>query len=211
MRPKPFTSGPGKHSRPPGTVDCQTVASDERQLVRRCLAGDAQAIRSLVEFYQGLIFGLCYRMTRHRQDAEDVTQEVLLRAIKSLKSWDEQRPLRPWILTIAANRCRTYLLQQSKRPRAAEYLTDLPDSRKPERDRDLADELQLALGCLRPDYRMVVVMYHEQELPYEEISAAIGRPIGTVKTWLHRARAEMARLLARRAAVAQAAHLPTNT
>jgi RNA polymerase sigma-70 factor (ECF subfamily) len=173
------------------------------------LAGDAQAIRSLVEFYQGLIFGLCNRMTRHRQDAEDVTQEVLLRAIKSLRSWDSQRPLRPWILAIAANRCRTYLLQQSKRPRATDYLTDLPDLRKPDRDQDLADELQLALGDLRPDYRMVVIMYHEQELPYEEISAAIGRPIGTVKTWLHRARAEMARHLARRANVEQAGSLPT--
>jgi RNA polymerase sigma-70 factor (ECF subfamily) len=208
MRPKPFSTSSGKPLRRPGTIDCPSVASDDRTLVKRCLASDVQAIRSFVELYQGLIYGLCYRMTRHRQDAEDVTQEVLLRAIRSLKSWDPQRPLRPWILAIAANRCRTYLLQQSKRPRSTGYLTDLPDLREAEHDRDLADELQLALGNLRPDYRMVVIMFHEQELPYEEISVAIGRPIGTVKTWLHRARAEMARSLARRAIVEHAASLP---
>jgi RNA polymerase sigma-70 factor (ECF subfamily) len=91
----------------------------------------------------------------------------------------------------------------AKRPRAIEYIVDLADPRKPGHDRELADELEVALNDLRPDYRLVVVMYHEQELPYEEISVAIGRPIGTVKTWLHRARAEMARRLARRATVGQ--------
>jgi RNA polymerase sigma-70 factor (ECF subfamily) len=198
MRPKPFTSAPGILLQRPCTAAVQRGVSEERGLVRQCLAGDPQAVRRLVETFQGLVFGLCYRMTRHREDAEDITQEVLLRAIRSLKSWDERRPLRPWILAIAANRCRTYLLQQSQRPRATEYLTDVADSRRPDHDRELADELELAMEDLRPDYRLVVIMYHDQELPYAEISAAIGRPIGTVKTWLHRARAEMARRLARR-------------
>jgi RNA polymerase sigma-70 factor (ECF subfamily) len=80
-----------------------------------------------------------------------------------------------------------------------EHVADVPDDRRPEHDHDLAAELELALAALRPEYRMVVVMYHEQELPYEEISEAIGRPVGTVKTWLHRARAEMACRLARQA------------
>jgi RNA polymerase sigma-70 factor (ECF subfamily) len=177
------------------------LASDDRNLVRRCLAGDAQAIRALVEAYQGLVFGLCYRMTRHREDAEDVAQDVLLRMVRSLRSWDQQRPLRPWVLAIAANRCRTYLVKQSRQPHTTEHCGEMPDLRPPDHDRELADELRLAMDALRPEYRMVVVMFHEQELPYEEISAAIGRPIGTIKTWLHRARSAMARQLARRASM----------
>jgi RNA polymerase sigma-70 factor (ECF subfamily) len=175
------------------------VASDDRKLVRRCLAGDAEAIRALVETYQGIVFGLCYRMVRHRQDAEDVTQEVLVRVLRSLKSWDRKRSLRPWILAIATNRCRTHLAKQMRRPLLTEHLAEVPDERRPDNDPELAAELELALQALRPDYRLVIVMYHEQGLPYEEISAAIGRPIGTVKIWLHRARAEMARRLARQA------------
>jgi len=175
------------------------VATEDRKLVKRCLAGDGEAVRILVETYQGLVYGLCYRMVQHRQDAEDITQEVLLRAVRSLKSWDPKRPLRPWILAITANRCRTHLAQQARRPVPTEYTADVPDERRPEHDRELAAELELALAALRPEYRLVVVMYHEQELPYEEISEAISRPIGTVKTWLHRARAEMARRLARQA------------
>jgi RNA polymerase sigma-70 factor (ECF subfamily) len=181
----------------------------ERKLVDQCLAADPAAIRTFVESFQAGVYGLCYRMTRHHEDAEDVTQEVMLRAIRSLGSWDRQRPLRPWILAIAANRCRTYLVQQSKRPRATDDLAEVPDSRRPERDSELADELDLALNELRPEYRMVMVMYHEQDLPYEEISEVIGRPIGTVRTWLHRARAELARWLAKRAAFGDVAgHRP---
>ena len=162
-------------------------------------AGDAEAIRALVESYQTPVFGLCVRMVRHRQDAEDITQEVMLRVIRSLKGWDPKRLLRPWILAIAANRCRTYLVKQSRLPLPTEHLAEVPDERKPEHDRDLAAELDLALSALRPEYRLVIVMYHEQEMPYEEISEAIGRPVGTVKSWLHRARADMARRLARQA------------
>jgi RNA polymerase sigma-70 factor (ECF subfamily) len=175
------------------------VLADERKLVKRCLGGDGDAVRALVETFQGVVFGFCYRLVRHRQDAEDITQEVLVRAIRHLRRWDAQRPLRPWILAIAANRCRTHLAKQARRPLLTEHVANIPDERKPEHDRDLAGELELALSALRPEYRMVVTLFHEQELPYEEISEAIGRPIGTVKTWLHRARAELARRLARRA------------
>jgi RNA polymerase sigma-70 factor (ECF subfamily) len=86
-----------------------------------------------------------------------------------------------------------------RRPIPTEHLAEVPDERRPEHDRELAAELELALAALRPEYRMVVAMYHEQGLPYDEISEAICRPIGTVKIWLHRARAEMARRLARQA------------
>jgi RNA polymerase sigma-70 factor (ECF subfamily) len=81
----------------------------------------------------------------------------------------------------------------------SETIADQVDTRPGLADPDdLATELGHALDRLRPDYRLVFALYHEQGLPYEEISAAIGRPVGTVKTWLHRARSEMAEYLSRK-------------
>ena len=174
------------------------MVGDDRKLVSRCLAGDSEALRTLVETYQGPVYGLCYRMVRHREDAEDITQEVMVRAIRHLRHWDRRRPLRPWILAIAANRCRTHLTKQSRQPIPMDHLAQVPDERRPDHDQDLAAELELAMAALRPEYRLVMVLFHEQELPYEQISEVIGRPVGTVKTWLHRARAELARGLAKR-------------
>ena len=62
----------------------------------------------------------------------------------------------------------------------------------------MAGEIERALEELRPDYRLVFVLFHEQNLSYEEIARAVTRPVGTVKTWLHRARAELAESLSRR-------------
>jgi len=137
-------------------------------------------------------------MLRHRQDAEDVAQETFLRALGSLRHWDAERPLAPWLLAIAANRCRTTLAQRSRRPTLAEYTQEVADRRPPASSQDLEGELERALGLLRDEYRMVFVLFHEQGLPYDEISRVLDRPVGTIKTWLHRARAEMIRHLARR-------------
>ena len=77
---------------------------------RALRAGDPQALRLLIEQYQGVVFGLCYRMMNHRQDAEDVVQETFVRALKAIAGFDTARPIRPWLLEIAANRCRTALV-----------------------------------------------------------------------------------------------------
>jgi RNA polymerase sigma-70 factor (ECF subfamily) len=172
---------------------------DDRALVEALQAGDPQAPGVLIERFQGVVFGLCYRMLGHRQDAEDVAQESFLRALRGITGFDVERPIRPWLLGIAANRCRTALGRRSRRPPLAETADDQIDHRPGLADPDdLAGELERALGRLRPEYRLVFSLYHEQNLSYEEISLSIGRPIGTVKTWLHRARAELAEYLSRR-------------
>src|SRR5687767_9463873 len=104
--------------------------SDDALLVRRCLRGDAQAIQALVERYQSDVFGLCVRLLHHRQDAEDVTQEVFLRVFRSLGRWDSSRPLKPWITGITVNRCRTWIGHRARRPALAEYLQDTAPARQ---------------------------------------------------------------------------------
>jgi len=100
------------------------VSADEATLVRRCLKGNAEAVQELVERFQTEVYGLCCRLLNHRHDAEDVAQEVFLRVFRSLKGWDPARPLKPWIMGIAVNRCRTWLAQRARRPELVDYLQD---------------------------------------------------------------------------------------
>jgi RNA polymerase sigma-70 factor (ECF subfamily) len=174
---------------------------DDRALVDALRSGDPQAARLLIERFQGVVFGLCFRMMNHQQDAEDVTQETFVRALRFMARFDASRPIRPWLLEIAANRCRTALARRSRRPilAPADSIGDRADSRSSVADPDdLAGELELALSCLRPEYRLVFVLFHEQNLMYDEIAQVISRPVGTVKTWLHRARGQLAESLSRR-------------
>jgi RNA polymerase sigma factor (sigma-70 family) len=167
------------------------VSTEEVTLVRRCLRRDAKAIRSLVDRFHAEVYGLCVRLLNHRHDAEDVTQEVFLRVFRSLKRWDNARPLRPWVMGIAVNRCRTWLTQRNRRPELVAYLHETVASPVPDDSAELLVEIQSAVDLLRLEYRTVFVMFHEQGHPYEEIALALERPVGTVKTWLHRARLEI--------------------
>ncbi len=160
-------------------------------LVRRCLTGDAAAARELVERFQSDVIGLCTRLLGHRHDAEDVAQEVFLRIFRSLKRWDASRPLKPWIFGITVNRCRTAIGKRAKAPELADYLHETPDHRPSDDSIEMAREIRAAVDALRPDYRDVFVLFHERGQAYEEIAEAIERPVGTVKTWLHRARVDV--------------------
>jgi RNA polymerase sigma factor (sigma-70 family) len=182
------------------------VLVDDATLVRRCLRNDPAAIRVLVEKFQGIVFGLCVRLLRHRHDAEDVTQEVFLRVFRSLRRWDSARPLQPWVLGIAANRCRTWMSRAGRRPALVDYLDDTatdPRTECPAADDapELARELATALAGIRPEYRTAFVLFHEQGQSYEAIAVVLRRPVGTVKTWLHRARLELLDALRRRGMV----------
>jgi RNA polymerase sigma factor (sigma-70 family) len=182
------------------------VTADDVVLVRRSLRGDAAAMQALVERFQSDVFGLCVRVLHHRQDAEDVTQEVFLRVFRSLRRWDPARPLKPWIMTIAVNRCRTWLAQRAKRPELVDYLQETAAGPKADDANELAQEIRSALTQLRSDYQIVFVMFHEQGMPLDEIARSIGKPVGTVKTWLYRARLEMLERLRRRGMVSEVEH-----
>jgi RNA polymerase sigma factor (sigma-70 family) len=179
------------------------VTTDEATLVQRCLRGHADAMQAMVDRFQTEVYGLCVRLLSHRHDAEDVTQEVFLRVFRSLRRWDPTRPLKPWIMSIAINRCRTWLSQRSRRPELADYLQDTAASRPTDDSAELVHEIEDALNQLRSEYRIVFVLFHEHGQPYEEIAEALDRPVGTIKTWLHRARLEVLERLRRRGMVAE--------
>ena len=185
------------------------MAAEDTALVRCCLEGRPEGMRLLIERFQGDVFGLCYRLLHHRQDAEDVAQEVFVRVFRSLHRWDDARPLKPWIMGITVNRCRTMMAQRMRRPEYVDYLQDKPARDERDDSNELQAELRLAIAQLRPDYRTVFVLFHEQNEPYDVIAATVERPVGTIKTWLHRARLEVLDCLKRRGMVADdSAELP---
>lgn len=175
------------------------MANDLCDLVNRCLAGRQDAMIELVDRFRSLVFGLCYRMLGHRQDAEDAAQETFVRVLRSLARWDQSREFEPWLLAIAGNRCRTALAARQRRPAVQCLLEPLAD-RAPDLQaaENLAEEVRLALNRLRPEYRQAFVLFHEHEMSYAEIAEAMDCPLGTVKTWVHRARRELIEHLRRR-------------
>jgi RNA polymerase sigma-70 factor (ECF subfamily) len=175
---------------------------DLRSLVGQCLTGDQGAMLALVERCRGQVFGLCYRMLGQRQDAEDAAQETFVRVLKNLHRWDQARDFEPWLFAIAGNRCRTALSARKRRPVAEAVLDIIPDKEPDHRPaQQLAEEVQLALATLRDEYRQAFVLFHEQELSYADIAAAMEVPLGTIKTWVHRARRELIDYLRKRGAI----------
>jgi RNA polymerase sigma-70 factor (ECF subfamily) len=187
------------------------VLKEELSLVQRCLSGDSRAQYEFVEKYKVLVFGVCLRMLGDRQEAEDASQDVFVRALRSLHRWDQDRPLRPWLLTITSNRCRTYLHQRRRRPAATEYVDEIVDPRGEQDDsRELWQEIRRALESMRPEYQTVFMLFHEQGLNYEEMSLILSKPVGTLKTWLHRARQEMLTILRRKGLAAEVSNETTD-
>ena len=175
------------------------MSEDFPILVDRCIAGNQPAIGELVNRFRGQVFGLCYRMLGQREDAEDATQETFVRVVKNLHRWDPTRAFEPWLLTIAGNRCRTRLAKRKRRPTV--FTLDYPvadatiENRKAEL---LAEEVSLGLVGIRDEYRKAFLLFHQKEMPYLEIAEVMEVPLGTVKTWVHRARRELISRLRKR-------------
>jgi RNA polymerase sigma-70 factor, ECF subfamily len=182
------------------------VQSDERDLIRRCLARDERAYRELVRSYQGAIMNLAWRITGNADDAAEVAQETFIRVLRSLQTYDPTRPFRTWIFKIASNLALDSLRRRKRRPLSLEDLTE-PEGRPieiadpgpgPEEGIKIgqADARFEALVREMPEhYRVVLHLRYKEELSYEEIAETLSLPLGTVKVRLHRAHEALRRRL----------------
>ncbi|MFN9539070.1 MAG: RNA polymerase sigma factor [Planctomycetota bacterium] len=168
-------------------------------LVAQCLKGQQPAFVELFARYRGMVYGLCLRMLRHREEAEDATQETFLRVARNLHRWDRSKRFEPWLLTIAGNRCRTRLARLANKPRLVN-LEQAPEDRSQLQGAAtlLSEELGLALETVRPEFRDAFSLFYQGELSYAEIAERMDVPLGTVKTWVHRARKELIQKLQER-------------
>jgi RNA polymerase sigma-70 factor (ECF subfamily) len=105
-------------------------------------------------------------------------------------------------MAIAGNRCRSLLAVRCRRPQSVPLADQVPDDHGSEANH-LAEEVQRALANVRAEYRQAFLLFHEHEMSYQDIAEAMQCPLGTVKTWVHRARREMIDQLRKREVLAE--------
>lgn len=165
-----------------------------QKLVAGCLADEPGAMRTLVGRFRSRVFGLCYRMLGQWHDAEDAVQETFLRVSRSLSTWDSSRDFEPWLMSIAANRCRTQLAKRKRQVVTESLIDRVPQDTADDAQRSanlLREELQRALEVLSAEQAAAFQLFHQDGVEYQEIANRMGRPVGTVKTWVHRARRQI--------------------
>ena len=176
-------------------------------LVQRAQANDRAAFNEIVLRYKSKVYNYIFRMVHHALDAEDLTQETFLRAYLSIRSFQSRASLNTWLFRIATNLCIDYS-RKNKKPQAmtsslsmeseddeSEAQRDIPDvAFDPQRlllNKELGLMLNRALSELPEKLRTVVLLYDIEGLPYDEISAIVGCPLGTVKSRLFNARSAL--------------------
>ncbi|RKZ07184.1 hypothetical protein DRQ05_03525 [bacterium] len=174
---------------------------EDKRIIEGCLAGKRGAFEELLEKYKSKVYSICIRMVRNPTDAEDIAQEVFVRVFSALDRYDPSFPFSSWLYRITSNMCIDFIRKTKDRPVSidkplsgddGEYAFQLPsDGAGPDRNvqaREMISILEEALARLPERYRMIVILRHEEQLSYEEISESLGIPIGTVKARIHRAR-----------------------
>jgi len=185
-------------------VTTQLRQTTDQDLRERLAAGEYRAaFEPLVERYKDKVFRLCVSILRNETQAEDVTQEIFIRIWKALPGFQWQASLSTWIYTISRNCCLTELKKQTAhptdsltRPEIESAAEELTSSNVGETGAEL--DVQWMLNQIPEKYRRVIALFYLEQKSYEEVATMLVLPLGTVKTFLHRAKKELIRVAARR-------------
>ncbi len=151
------------------------------------------------------MYNIALRITSEPDAANDCAQEAFIRAYRALHQYDPAYPFGPWLFRIATNASLNYVQRWHAHQIVVDELPETPgpDESGPEltavRKEEVAEVLA-AMAELPPAYRAALTLRHMQQLSYQEVSDALGLPLGTVKTHLHRARAALKARVRERAA-----------
>ena len=184
-----------------GEATDQQVVLDARQ-------GREVAYRELIRRYERPIFSLIYRMVRDRELAEDLSQETFVKALNAIDSYRPEYKFSSWIFKIANNATIDHLRRRelntlsiegsphAQTPDAMEATALQIGGRDPGplayvESQELGGMIEEAISHLRPEYRSCILLRHVEGRPYEEIAEMMDLPLGTVKTYIHRARNEL--------------------
>lgn len=178
----------------------------DSQLVDRVLSGDTNAFGSIIKNTERMVAQIVFKMIPHPEDRKDMAQDIYLKAFKKLGSFKFESKLSTWIAQIGYNTCLDYLRKKKIILTGNVYEENetgygVPDmiSNKffgtPEMEtenfmlqKDLSVILKTEIEKLSPVYKMMITLYHNEELSYDEIGQITGMPSGTVKSYLFRAR-----------------------
>jgi RNA polymerase sigma factor (sigma-70 family) len=171
-------------------------------------AAEKEQWEQLVTEHSGRVYRLAYRLTGNSHDAEDLTQEVFVRVFRSLHTYTPGT-MEGWLHRITTN----LFLDQARRKQRIRFdaLSDEAAGRLPsslptpdvhQMDRMFDADVEAALASLAPDFRAAVVLCDVEGLTYEEIADVLGLKLGTVRSRIHRGRAQLRKALAHRAPTA---------
>jgi len=195
----------------PTAKDLQALG--DREVVELAKAGKEAAYRELLRRYERPVFSLIFRMVRHREMAEDLAQETFVKVLNALDSYRPEYKFSSWIFKIANNAA---IDQLRRRELDTLSLDGAPDARTADEieatalqasdhaespleeleSRETGSAIERAIGRLRPEYRTCILLRHVEGRSYEEIAEVMDLPLGTVKTYIHRARLELREYLA---------------
>jgi RNA polymerase sigma-70 factor (ECF subfamily) len=185
----------------------------DQEVVLMARAGREAAYRELIRRYERPIFALLFRMVRDRELAEDLSQETFVKALNAIESYRPEFKFSSWIFKIANNAAIDHL---RRRELDTLSLDGSPHAETPEamqatalqigarqespldavEAKELGGAIEVAIGRLRPEYRSCILLRHVEGRAYEEIAEMLDLPLGTVKTYIHRARNELRQALA---------------
>ncbi len=176
-----------------------TNCSDE-ELAIAWKNGDLKAFEEIVRRYQGKVYATAYRVTGNREDALDVTQEVLVKAYEKINQWEPRGAFLPWLLRLAVNRSIDYLRKRKRTSHESlnESITKISEEEihsvsSPPNPSDLArakeidDRIRLAMGNLSKTQKTVFILRYYQGYSLNEIAEHLGCTVGSVKVHLFRA------------------------
>ncbi len=174
----------------------------DRELAARCRRGEAGAFEELYKRHGRRVYTLAYRMTGSAADAEDLTQDVFLRAHRSLDSYRGEAALGSWLHRLTVNACLDYARgKHGRRQRATDTTADIEAveaaGRGPWRPGTALDpiDLERAVSQLPPSYRRAFLLHDVEGLEHHEIAEALGIAEGTSKSLVHKARMRLRVLL----------------
>jgi RNA polymerase sigma-70 factor (ECF subfamily) len=176
-------------------------------LIRQAQAGDRAAFRAVVEAWSRPVFGLAWRFCFDRTEAEDLSQDVFLRLHQKLSLFDPSLPFAPWMYRLATNVCLNWKKRRSPRlvsldagSKEDDRPWDVEDPNDPateaRRREEARESLQKAMAGLPDEARTAVALRYEQGMEVTEVASTMDVPVGTVKTWLFRARERLRAMLA---------------
>jgi len=173
------------------------IIKEDDEIIAECLSGNTDSYKYLVEKYQFRIINTCYKYTKNIIDAEDVAQEVFLKAYQNLSTFKSDSKFYSWLYRIAVNTSLNYINSKEKRNEKETIseencLIDMNISKDNPRDyyqlNELINTLQPLMDNLPDDLRTLIELYEIKDFTYDEISKKLSIPIGTVRSRLHRAR-----------------------
>jgi RNA polymerase sigma-70 factor (ECF subfamily) len=192
----------------------ETSPKVEREVIKRCKAGDGNAFRTIVLTYQKRVFNTALRMMGNREEAKELSQEVFISVLESIRELREEAKFESWLMRITLNHCRNRWKYLKRRQYyQTDSLNDPIETEDGEMERQVYDPsgnpetfvekkmiqqfVQKGLLRLKEEQREMIVLRDLQGYSYEEIGKMLSLPEGTIKSRLHRARMDLKEILER--------------